>query len=506
MLVDKNLTKVAHKFRVGTEQISVECGVGLEEPLLKLLSYSVCPVVDSVEVAMGEARVQGKVVIKVVYMTADNQISCKESVCDFSNNYTNSAIDPSLKLIVCSKLCDSSLAVVSENNLKVTAIIELSFTAIKQEDINMLSGAGEDVCIKMAKTKVVSLAGDNTQTFEENLTINIKDKFEKLISVNTEVVVKDVTSGNNFVSVSGEIVTRALFLSDSETGKICVLNNAESFKQEIEASGISTTSEVEAYLYVQADQVKKEVVTGENGTVLNLNVPVKAFVIGYDEKEVDCAEDLYSLKNHTETVTESFKKVKISAPEYFESKIEGGLTLSDAQPRVDKIIAISSPYLIQTNSYVKDGEITLEGVAYANVIYLNDEEMTTNSIQVEIPFTVSDKTQAPEESEICAQQVLDNVDVIVKKGRELFFDAKVKSCVNYYHNDDDAVISDLTIGDELPEKDCAIEIYFGKEGNSLWDIAKSLGISTEMLKQQNNDIPDVLENDVNLTIYYQKNR
>ena len=221
---------------------------------------------------------------------------------------------------------------------------------------------------------------------------------------------------------------------------------------------------------------------------------------------MNCSSDIYSLTNNLELVTSSFQQIELENSEYFESKIEGGLTLSETQPRVDKILAVTSPYLISTNSYISDGEIVLEGIAYANVIYLNDEEMTTNSIQIEVPFKISEKTVASENYEIVANIILDNVDVIVKKGRELYFDAKVKAYVSYYRNKTEAVLSDAVEGDLLPAKEQAIEIYFGKQGNALWDIAKNLNISLETLKNQNPDVSEVLEENRNLIIYYQKNK
>lgn len=506
MAIEKNTMNVVSKFKLGSEQVSAECNITTEEQISKLLSYCVYPMVINEEVLVGEVNVSGKIAVKLTYMTQENQIVCRDSICDFSNKYSNAGIDPSLKINVCSKLVDASAVVLSENNVKINSIVELTFTAVKQEELSYLSSADQTFCTKGTEIKVTTLTAIENQDFEEDIKVQIKDKFERLISVDADVIVKDVTAGSNFVSVSGEIITKAMFLSDSETGKIITQTSSENFKRELEVAGVSQTSMVEVNLTPRKDLLKVETNSENNNVTLNLTVTNRANITAFDENMVNATEDIYSLTNNIEIVTESFKKLSLGGQDYFESKIEGSLTLSEAQPRVDKILTTSSPYIISTNSYIKDGEIILEGVAYTNVIYLNDEEMTTNSIQIEVPFTISEKTSSAENAELNVTEVLDDVDVIVKKGRELYFDAKVKANVNYYSNENDAIITDVAVGEDLPERDCAIEIYFGKEGDTLWDIAKLLNISLDSLKEQNSMVPEVLEGNTNLSIYYQKNK
>ena len=506
MAIEKNTIGMVNKCKLGVEQISAECSVNLDEQVSKLLSYCVYPIVENIEVLMGEVNVVGKLAVKLVYMTTENQILCRDTTCDFSSKYSNNSIDPSNKVNVCSKLIDANAVVLSENNIKITSVIELQYTLIKQEDLSVLCGGDETLCLSSTEMKVTSLACCENQDFEEEINVQLKEKFEKIISVDSDIIIKDTLQGVNFVSITGEIITKIMLLSDSETGKITTLTNNETFKRELEATGVNQESQIDISLQVRKDLMKYEVVEQDGASILKLNIPSKVEIYAYDQSYVSCTEDIYSLTNNIEIVTESFKRLNFGELEYFESKIEGSLTLSETQPRVDKILAISSPYVLSTNSYIKEGEVFVEGVAYTNVIYLNDEEMTTNSIQVEVPFTISEKTSNKEGCEIEVNQLIDDVDVIVKRGRELYFDAKIKANVKCYTEETDAVITDIAIGEDLPERDCAIEIYFGKEGDKLWDIAKSLNISLDVLKEQNVTAPDILENNTNLTIYYQKNK
>ena len=111
--------------------------------------------------------------------------------------------------------------------------------------------------------------------------------------------------------------------------------------------------------------------------------------------------------------------------EIVEGKIDGSLTIEDDKPRIDKLLFVGGNSLCVSNSYLKDGEVVIEGIAKTNVVYLNDEENSLNSVQIEVPFVISDKfSQDNADGILVVDAILCDVDVVAKKGRELLFDAK----------------------------------------------------------------------------------
>lgn len=83
---------------------------------------------------------------------------------------------------------------------------------------------------------------------------------------------------------------------------------------------------------------------------------------------------------------------------------------------------------------------------------------------VEVPFVVSDKTTSLcENPEISVCAVLYDVDVVVRKGRDLFFDGKLKIHVNYDCEEVSAVINSVSTQGEPIERDCEIELIYAKK-------------------------------------------
>ena len=138
------------------------------------------------------------------------------------------------------------------------------------------------------------------------------------------------------------------------------------------------------------------------------------------------------------------------------------------------------------------------------MIYLNDETSSLNSAAVDVPFSFSDKFDCQCDGFVMASAMISDVDVVVKKGREFYFDAKLKINVNYDCNVVGAVISNINVAGAYPERDCAIELVFANAGQSAWDIAKTLKVNEQTIMLQNPDLTFPLERDENVIVYFQK--
>ena len=171
--------------------------------------------------------------------------------------------------------------------------------------------------------------------------------------------------------------------------------------------------------------------------------------------------------------------------------------------RIDKYITTINIIPCISNFYIKDKNIYIEGTVSSNVIYLNDDNESIQSIQIEIPFVINKEVNV-ECDFIDPNIYVYDIDVMVKRGREIYFDAKVKAFVNVVRKYNNELITKIESVSEIPNRNNAIEIYFAKEGESFWEIGKNLKIPTEMISSQNPELTDPLEKDQNIALYFQK--
>lgn len=493
---------VAKKLVLEKSEFNVECNILLGDNVSKILATSVEANVNDNETLNGVVNYSGTIDTKIIFLNENGELNTICNSCPFSSKFENDEIITGQKALLTVKVVDYSFENINGDSARLLVMLMQSGFVLSNREVRTIASNDDNVCCKYDEIDVVKFLGASQESFDTNLETNIRDKVKKLVLTECKVFLKSVESGVNFVSVNGEVVTRILYLNENdkfENGYVY-----DTFKEEVELEGVTRDSYVEGECVVKQEQVITEIVTDERGDKLTIKVPITVNVFAYGQERLQVIKDLYSTKNGVNTTTQSFEMAKSNPLDVVEGKIEGSLTLEEDKPRVDKILFFGGNGVTVTNNYITDGEIFVEGIARTNVVYLNDEDNGWYSVQLDVPFTISEKTDIQPGCILRVDAVLTDVDVSVKKGRELLFDAKVKASVNYTTRETSAVISEALEGEEYPLKDYAMEVVFAKAGQDLWDIAKEIKVREEQIVTQNSNIVFPLQEDTSLILFYQK--
>lgn len=503
MSFETNKFNVVRKRKLEKSQFNVECNIDVDVEIDKILSVCHTAAVENCEILNGLVSYSGNVDLCILYSTVDGEIGTLSASCPFVSKFEDEMISVGDKAMIKVEVEDYQIDSVTSSNIKIGCVCQQSAVLILPRGVDYVTSGDENICLKEDEITISTLIGEAKTIFSVESEVSIKEPVRKVIMTDSQVAVKNVESGINFVSVGGEVVTRILYLTEKDRFESSYLT--ETFKEEIELEGVTRDSLSEAVAEVKKSLVKCELSENEKGVDIKLTIPVEMKVVAYEEKTENVVRDVYSTEGELEIVTESFEMSRQFQSESFDAKIDGTLTLSDDSPRVDKIMFVGGSNLTITNSYLRGGEVFVEGIAKTNVIYLNDETNSLNSVNMEVPFVVSDKISLEcENANTNVSASIVDVDVVVKKGREFYFDAKLKLNVSCDCESVGAVISKIEMRETYPERDCAIELVFGEAGQSAWDIAKQVKVREETIFLQNPNVVFPLERDENIIIFYQK--
>ncbi len=503
MAFELNNFSVARKVMLNKSENTIECNINAGANVQKVLAVTVDPSVQSSEVLSGCINYLGQLDLKVIFLTDEGQINCVNVSCPFSSKFEGDNIISGQNACINLNVIDYNVDSVSGDLIKISVNIEQSGFIYGNRDVQTIKCDDDDVCKKNEKVQIIKFIGCGNSEFSTSSEISSREKINKVILVESRAIVKDVQSGVNFVTVSGDIVTRIIYLGDSdkfESGYVY-----DTFKEEVEIEGVNKDSFVEARAFVKQDGIVSEIVDDEKGGKITINIPIILRACAFGQEEVEIIKDLYSTSCDLSVTTSSFEMSTDCCMKSFDGKIEGSLVLEEDKPRVDKILLFGGNNITITNSYVQDGEIYVEGIAKTSVAYLNDDEGSINSAQLEVPFSLSDKFDGEISDVYSINSVVCDVDVVVKKGRELFYDAKVKICINHSSTQTCGVISEVEKLDEIFNRDYAMEVVFAKKGEDVWDIAKKAKVSENQILNQNSEVTFPLEQDSSLIVFYQKN-
>ena len=502
MAFETNNFNVAKKFSLGRSEFSVECNIDAGENITKVLSVSLGLGKISSETLNGVVNFSSNLDVKVVVLNSDGGLNTVASTCPFSSKFENENIENNQCAIVNLKIIDYNVESINGENVKIVVTLEQCGFIVANKEIKTISSNDDDICVKNDDISIIKFIGCGSVNIEVTSEINIRDKISKVLLTESSAIVKSVESGVNFVTISGEVASRVIYINDNdkfESGYVY-----DTFKEEIEIEGATRDSLVDGKVAVSQEDVSCELVEDEKGCKIVVKVPLTLSAIAFGEESFSVIKDLYSTKCETKVTTESFDMSYICPVELVEGKIEGSLVLEDDKPRVDKILFSGGNSVTVTNSYIKDGEIFVEGIAKTNVIYLNDEDNLLYSAQIDVPFTLSDKFNYQEGGLLSVDAIVYDVDVAVKKGRELFYDAKVKASASYCYDKLAGIISEATALEDYQPKDYAMEVLFARSGEELWDIAKNAKVKEEQIVAQNADVTFPCSEDTTLILFFQR--
>ena len=498
----------ANKRLLNDTETNIECSVNLEseEQVTKVLAVDVSGTIQNTESLQGEATANGTLFISVVFATESGLVGNASYSAPFVSKISDSSLKPDSKIFAKVNSCDAEVSSISSNIAKIECNAKVKAYCYQNEEVSFLSQVGEDVCFKQDNVEYYTYCGSQIGEWTESLEAQIKEPVQKILSSTTAVNLKSAECGAGFVSLNCEVVNKLTYLSLEENSQIKTVYTKQVLKQEVECQNVTSESKVEVNLYIAKQDEKTEVEDKDSEVKVNIFVPLVATIHVFDKNTVNVITDLFSTQKYTLASTSSYSSSQVFSPIVFEKKVEGSLTVSEEEPRLDKLLAVNYSKALVTNHYLSNGEYSLGGVITSNLIYFNEDTSVPCSVDVEIPFVVTTQTDLEGEYLLDLNVSVKDVDVMVKKGRDVFVDATVCVYTNVCKTTSSAVISELEYKEELPNKDCGIEIYFGKAGESVWDIAKSLNVKPEKIYSQNPDVTEVLQNDQKLAIYYQKNQ
>lgn len=497
----------ASKSKMAEVEHQIECSVNLEggEQVDKVLAVNVDCEKLVCESLTKEANASGIVVVDLIYLTTSGNILSTKYTSPFLYKVHDDKISPNSNVIVKCKNAKGEVSSINSSMAKLNCTLTFLGFVLNNEEVSFLNSVESDVCTKEEEISFTTMKNSENSTFTESVQIALKEPAKKVLLTSSEVFVKDYELGTNCVSITCELENEITYLTDEEVPQIKTVHQKSEVKQDVEISGAKQEQTAELDIFVQKNGIKTNIEEDNGDIKVSLEVPLDVYVRLFENQTKSVICDLYSTTRATEVSSTSYQNTTVCEPIIFDKKIEGSLIVDEEESPIDKLLAVNYSKAVVTNEYFDNGTYNISGVVQSNLIYYSEDDVKVNSLDIEIPFAISTQVDYDGEYLTDLDVKVCDVDVLVKRGRDVYVDATIKVRTKVCKTTFGAVISNLGYGDEYLEKDYAIEIYFAKTGEKVWDIAKKLNIPVEQIYTQNPDIKEVLENDEKLAIYYQKN-
>ena len=448
--------------------------------ITKVLSIATDCVVSPSEVFAGEARYNGRVCFKVVFADAEGVNHSMDYNADFTDKLTCEQIVAGIRPVINARILDTDVVNVDEREIKLACVVEVDLDAVMQDSINVLTSGGENVYThddKLEYTRLACECADSFAVSDSMTDVKCKD----VLLAEPRIIVSSARAGLDSIVVAGKIICD--LCCEGDDGLIMSYRQTTAFMQEISASGARDDNFAVASAALTSYKAVME--TSGDRSAVSLEYGVTVTAKAFADETVDAIVDAFSVTNELLTSGESLGIRRNRLFETYSDRVDGSVTLDVNMPIVDNILAVTGSKLNIAGATATDGRITFEGVASCNVIYYGAETDSNNSVAVELPFSFSTTAQVSEGDEITAKGVITSVNTKIRRGNAIDIKAEIEIETLVTSVDTKYVITELKLGEERALPTSAFGIHVAKGGETLWDVAKSLGTTPELVLTQN---------------------
>lgn len=493
---------VAVKTRLGNVQIKNTVGISVDDGLkiTKVLTASAKPRIENVTVNDLEVKFDGFVDYDFLVVLDDNQIKPISQKSSFSQTFESADIIQNTCIYINSEVVDL------ENNTRkdivYSATIDFTIYATNLNKDVSLPVVPEGIFVKDGEVSYTSIVDCVVYDGRVDFELAKDSKVHKILFATSSASLKNLIASNNYFIASGEVFSTIVY--ENEDGVIKCLSKENSFSEEIEAQGVVKESTIQAQILTKETTIIENV----EKSVFSFDVPVQICAQVFKPQTKQCVIDAYSVKNEVNLTTTSFTQGKFLSTKEAQENIVTNFILEEKNQSIDKILAVVPNNIAIVNQVVKDQKFLIEGIATINIIYYYQDDNGSdnlNSIDVEAPYSLEINVDGLSAADnIISQIVISDVNVKNKLGKELEILLSVRLNYSIIKEKICAVVSNIEIGEDKPQKDYALEIYVAHENQTMWDIAKKLNVSSADLIRQNGDLVIPLKDGDKIVSYTQR--
>ena len=460
--------------RLCTVQIAVEANAQVHSSSIKrILGVTATVSAEPTEVFSQEARVSGRVNFGVLYITEAGETLSLERSADFSDKINDAAIEAG-KPYLAIKVVEAKATEFSAEEIKLLAVLELTLFDSRAQRTKYLASGGENLYTNEQTIEYTSLVS----AFGDEFIAETEEDFDcdELLGYETATVIKNFDSQVDMVRAGGEFVLRAL---GRKNGEIFQKEIVCPYLNECRADGTRNGNLVDASVCVSSVETALE----EGRLKVCFRARAHGFV--FAKGQASCVTDAFSVACELKKECQSVKYAASKGVFSFADEIDGSITLGDEMPIADKIVAVTGTTVQIASAYALEGRVVVDGVFGANLIYFSSESNTLSSVVAEIPFSLTKSASVCERDEVVASASVARIKPKVRRGNELAIRAEISVLVSVCEGRSVEIITMVTEGEEISVPTSAISLHIARQNESLWEIAKALCTTPELVLVQN---------------------
>lgn len=436
------------------------------------------------EIKGGKLEIHGTAEVTSIYISDNSSIKSMLGKIDFGASIEGRFNDGE-EILVVAKLVSIEGNAVNSRKVIVRMEISLTIEACEQSEIEYLESDDEsnfelkNGCITLKNTE--NLAEGQVPVHHVISVPSGLPAMDEVLMVEAKIVATEEKLAGNKVLLKGEIEICPLYTSEHDD----ILHK---FTQKITFTDILSLGKTVAdakvdYTIENISYAKQEDENGES-RILAIDLQLKARACADAEEEFEFLQDAYSLERETECEHGKFGFNRIIGSRNARLTLNDGIPLNGVSGDVYSIKANAEV----TKTRNEGGKLYIEGeLILKAVLTMENPDMPLKVAAKAIPFTSELESLSPI-AEALAEVASLNYSLSLAGELEIKADIEVTAAFNGFTSYEYLkAIEEIESEEFLGELPYAIRIYYVKNGDSIWNIAKKYKIKSCDLIERNGE-------------------
>lgn len=436
------------------------------------------------EIVNGRLKIDGGVQTYIMYL-ADNEqnnIRCLQTVIDFSQSIELENFSDGIDFDCNLKIKNIECRILNGRKVNVKVTIESEIKLFSNQEKECVRSINNMDRLQMISDsiRINSLKGNGETITTAKDTISVEDNLADILGSEITVKNKDIKISYNKVLSKADVMIEILYLTEDE--KINCVTAQIPIMGFIDIQGVSDNEVCDTNYEIRNINIKPNNVE-DHSIFIEIEFAIKCNA--YEEKEINLIQDLYSPEEEITMNQENVNLMQNKTSIIDSCNVQEKVNISEIKGNKIYNVRVSTNIIKQN---VLNNSISYEGELIFHILF---ESNITNRMEVKeqrITFTHninSDKIN--KNSIINTMMEIESKDFICMPDNTIEIKINMNFIVDLCMKNSVSIVNNIKIEKSTNEtRSNSLVIYFVKEGDTLWKIAKRFKSTIEEIAQVNN--------------------